>query len=67
MNTESMAYVGIAGCGCIKGAAVDVPEHARETAKFVADFIKRGYKIERWECSKVRETKWKCEEHGRSK
>ena len=62
MNTEEMAYVGIAKCGCIKGASVDVPEHAKDTAKFVSDFIRRGYKVERWPCSQVRESKWKCEE-----
>ena len=53
MTTEAPAppdhaYIGkIPGCGCIVAAVVDGYISKKDIAKEVADFIKRGYDVER--------------------
>lgn len=45
---ESMCYVGLRECGCIRAVAVDSPQYKKETAKAVASWMKRGLIIERY-------------------
>ena len=39
-------YVGIKKCGCCVAAVVDVPGEEKQTAKDVAEFIRKGYRVE---------------------
>ena len=41
-------------CGCVVAAAVDVPTHREETAKFVAECVRDGYDVERMRVVEVR-------------
>jgi hypothetical protein len=41
------AYIGRKECGCVTCAIVDIPALRNETAKTVADWIRRGRTIER--------------------
>ena len=52
---NSMSYVGVAPCGCILGAAVDNPEHGKDVRKFVQDFMRDGFTIERRTNEEVRQ------------
>jgi len=40
------AYVGRCKCGAIRMAVVDEPDNPAFTAQYVAEIIKRGYKLE---------------------
>ncbi len=51
-----MCYVGFTDCGCAVAATVDIPNHAKENAKFVAGLIRDGLTVER------RSVEW-CREH----
>ena len=59
---EPATYVGIAPCGCLNMAVVDIPEK-REVAKAIAQAVRYGDRIERWPTQQVREYPWKCQEH----
>ena len=48
----SQTYVAWNPCGCLGGAVVDSPEHRRDTAKAVGDFIRYGCRVE------LRDTGW---------
>lgn len=42
------AYIGRKpGCGCVVAAIVDDPAYRKQTSKDLADFVKRGYGVER--------------------
>ena len=45
MDTEPMAYIGRAKCGCIRAVSMD--DGDRATARAVADMIKEGLTVER--------------------
>ena len=42
-----MCYIGIKECGCVVAACVDNPEHKKDTAKNISDWIKDGWTTER--------------------
>ena len=49
--TEPMAYVGYCPtCHAICAAAVDEPQYAPRTAKFVAQMIRDGLRVDRAPC-----------------
>jgi hypothetical protein len=66
---EPMAYAGhCPTCDALCAAAVDEPRRARENAKFVAQMIRDGLRIERIDCAAVRGGKWcKCPRPGRKR
>ena len=43
---DGQCYVGILPCGCCVAAAVIDGQSKREVSKSVAEWVKRGYKIE---------------------
>ena len=43
---ESQTYVAWNPCGCIGGAVVNDPEHARDVATNVASFIRQGCTVD---------------------
>lgn len=62
--SERFAYVGRwTTCACVAAVVIDEPEHPRDTAKSVADFIRRGFRVERIPSATVREMDWRCAEH----
>ena len=50
-------------CDCIVAAAIDEPDHPKDTAKDVADFIRRGYRVSRHTSEEFRAMDWHCEHH----
>jgi len=40
------SYIATAKCGCVVGLIAVIPGYEKDTAKNVADFIKRGYMVE---------------------
>ena len=64
-SSESLNYVLLATCGCVRGATAIEDFDARHTAKFVADGIKRGLSVEKWTTADVRARPWRCAEHKR--
>ena len=46
-DTEAMAYIGRRNCGCVVAVSVDTPFYRRDVAKDLAEFIRRGYTVER--------------------
>lgn len=56
----SDCYVGIKACGCAVAAAVDNPEHFKDTAKTVAAWIRDGLTVERKPVEWVRENLRSC-------
>lgn len=57
---EPMSYIGRARCGCIRFAAIDEPDMAKENAKAIAQIIKQGGTIERVTCEYVRQNMRRC-------
>jgi hypothetical protein len=57
---EKMTYVGIKKCGCCVAATADVPEHKKETAKFLASLIRDELIIERKSVEWVRQNLKSC-------
>ncbi len=53
-------YVGIKPCGCMVAWVYDDPKYPKDVAKSVADFIKRGYSVERANTDDVRHKLSKC-------
>lgn len=54
-TATEMAYVAtVPGCGCVVAATVDAPEYARDTAKEVASWVRRGLTISRHTVEAVR-------------
>lgn len=67
-DSEPMAYIGRADCGCIRMAVVDDPDHKRDVAREIAKAVKHGETVERVTCAYVRETKWTradCSAHSK--
>lgn len=58
--SEPMSYVGKAPCGCIRFAAVDLPEMERDIRKGVMDCLANGLTVERMDTASVRAAKWGC-------
>lgn len=48
------AYIGTKPCGCTVAATVIKPEWAKDTAKTIADWVKRGYSVDRVEVGDAR-------------
>lgn len=62
---EQMCYVGIKPCGCCVAVCVDIPEHKKDTAKFVARCLKDGLTVERKTVEWSRKNLLMCE-HGKT-
>lgn len=41
------AYIGIKSCGCCVAATVDDPQHMKEVAEDLAEFVESGLHVER--------------------
>lgn len=57
MNTvsdTSMAYWAVHSCGSFVAATVDSPEHAKDVARLVGQWIRQGYRVERVTVAAVR-------------
>ena len=65
MTTEGrFAYVGRwHSCDCVAAVCMDMPDHPKDTAKAVSDYIRRGYRVERLPSATVREMPWRCDAH----
>ena len=50
----TMCYVGVQPCGCVTAAAVDEPEYAKDNAKTVAGWIRKGLTVERCDTEDAR-------------
>jgi hypothetical protein len=64
---DAMAYVGRAGCGCIRAVIVDLPSDPSLTARETARMIEGGLIVERITCEAVRAaplTRPDCEVHA---
>lgn len=44
---ETMSYVGKKPCGCVVAAVVDDPNHKRDVARTIAEWVKGGLTVER--------------------
>lgn len=42
MSDTDMAYIGVQACGCITLVMTDKPEYAKDNAKAIAQFIRKG-------------------------
>ena len=60
MSAEPMSYIARCKCGAIVMATVDKPEHAKDTAREVAECIADGLTIERVTCQCVRDNWSDC-------
>lgn len=60
---SDMAYIGRKACGCCVAAAVDKPEHRKDTAKHVAQWVRSGLTIERVPVDDARKALKKCEHY----
>ena len=59
MPKPRMAYAAICKCGGVVAATMDVPEHKRDVAKTVAEWIRDELAVERISSGSVRE-RWGC-------
>ena len=57
---DSMCYIGRKACGCVVCAAVDVPEHRKHTARYLAKWARDGLTIERMPIEEVRKRLMRC-------
>ncbi len=55
MSDRDPAYIARDLCGCIVGATVDDPDHASDTAKIVAEWVRDGLTLERTTVGEARE------------
>lgn len=56
MSVERDSFVALCSeCGALLGATVDTPARKKENAKHVADWIRRGERVERMTTQAVRE------------
>lgn len=64
-TTDPKCYIARCKCGGI--AAVDDPDHPKDTARSVAEVIQDGFAVERVELDVARTGKWctKSKEHMR--
>lgn len=60
---NSHTYVARKACGCVRGCAVDTPEHAYDVATSVFEWIRAGCTVERMVTEEVRVMDWRCHEH----
>lgn len=74
MSDSTPAYIAIAPCGCCHAVTVDEPQYAKDVAKDIADWVKRGSHVEHTTVDKARELivfdcphdpKWGREPKGR--
>lgn len=61
VSKSTMTYVAKAPCGCIRAACIDVPGDEKETAKLVADYVKRKLAVSHVLHETVKTTPWGCE------
>jgi len=59
-SKDQMCYVGFTDCGCAVASTVDIPNHAKENAKFVAGLIRGGLTVERRSVEWCRENLLRC-------
>lgn len=50
-------------CECIAAVTVDEPEHAKDVAKDVANWVRRGFRVDRMTGDVFREMSFRCPEH----
>jgi hypothetical protein len=58
--TEMMAYAGRKRCGCVVAACVDEPNHARDVAREIANWVRAGMTVERMTVEDVRGALHRC-------
>ncbi len=58
MSEATRAYVVIHDCGNICAAVVDDSDYAKETAKNVAGWIRKGRSVEAKPLAEVRKAQW---------
>lgn len=50
-------------CDCIVAVVVDEPDYPKDTARDVAEFIRRGYRVYRYSNDQYAALTWRCEGH----
>lgn len=60
MPDDTPCYIGINAKGECRAAAVDTPEHTKDTAKTVAGWIKHGMTVERVTVEEARKRLQAC-------
>ncbi len=60
VTEEPMSYIGRAKCGCIRYAAVDTPDMARQIANDIVKIIRDGGTVERVTSEYVRQNMRRC-------
>lgn len=61
MSGELMAYIGReADCGCVTCVTIDNPDHKREVAKDVAQWVRWGMTVERVAADEARQMFTSC-------
>lgn len=61
-RAKAPAYAGnCPKCSKMVAAAVDIPEHKKDTAKEVASWIRDGLLVSRMTVAEVRASDWGCE------
>lgn len=64
VTAPAMAYIAtVPGCGCMVACTVDVPEHARDTARELASWVRDGLTIERHTVEAVRAMRFRTCPH----
>lgn len=62
-SPDTMNYVLLADCGCVK-AVIAIESHTpKELARFIAKGLRQGLSVEKWRTGDVRERSWRCEPH----
>lgn len=60
-DNAAMCYVAEYPCGCNKAVTVDMPEHKKDTALFVAECIKDGATIHRMTVAQFKAGSFGCD------
>jgi len=56
---EDMSYVALCPkCHCVIAAIVDAPEDRKDVARTTADWVNRGFALNRMSCEEARTAKW---------
>ncbi len=70
-NEDMPCYIARCRCGCgaLMFASVDEPEQPQaqrdDTAKEIADLVRKGFTIERMPVGEVRKSRWRCSGTGK--
>jgi len=62
MENATHCYTARKKCGCLVGITVDMPDHPKDTAEWVAECIAAGWTIERMTIEEGRNScaQWGC-------